>query len=103
MPIRPRSDVSEGDLARATLHLYARHSAYQEGVQTLLQNPPPERFTGVEIAIGAAVLVALQLYVRFEWKGDGTWSLVIEDAVGRRRGAKPVVQKLLAFLNGPSS
>ena len=97
------SGVSEGDLARAALHLYALDPSYRAGLEALLENPPPQRFLVGEVALAAAVLVALQLHVRFERKGDGTWSVLVEKPSAGEEVLKPVVEKLLGFLGASRS
>jgi len=54
---------------------------------------------GATIAIGAAVLLVLQSYIRFERDKDGRWSVEIRKDPTDNKLLKPLVAKFLAFLS----
>jgi len=61
-------------------------------------------FAGAEtVAIVVAALVALQTHVRFERDKDGRWSIKIEKKSTSDALLKPLVQKLLAFIDSSSA
>jgi hypothetical protein len=96
------SPVSEGDLARQTLTLLATDPLRREAIVTLAQDVPStaNQFdAGATIAIGAAVLLVLQTYIRFERDKDGKWSVEIRKDPTDNELLKPVVAKFLSFLS----
>jgi hypothetical protein len=95
------SPVSEGDLARQTLTLLATEPLRREAILAIAAESPSQsdRFdAGTTIAIGAAVLMVLQTYVRFERDKEGKWSIEIKKDPTSNELLKPMVEKFLAFL-----
>jgi hypothetical protein len=96
------SAVSEGDLARQALTLIAIDPLRRESIMALAAETPSvaEQFdAGATIAIGAAVLLVLQSYIRFERDKDGRWSVEIRKDPTDNKLLKPLVAKFLAFLS----
>jgi hypothetical protein len=94
--------VSEGDLARQTLTLLATEPLRREAILAMAAESPSQsdRFdAGTTIAIGAAVLMVLQTYVRIERDKEGKWSIEIKKNPTSDKLLKPVVEKFLAFLH----
>src|SRR4051812_11861785 len=76
--IPPESGATAGDLARAALLLLAAAPDLHPVLTDMLDNPPAESFLVGELAIGAAALVVLQSYIKFERTKDGKWSFKFE-------------------------
>ena len=89
--------VADGDLARASLALLATDPATAQALTAVAKQPADDRlaFDPAVIVIGAAVLIALSTYVRFERDKEGKWSLVIEKKDAPIEVIKDVVAKLL--------
>ncbi len=95
--------VSEGDLARAALQLYAEDPEHRAALTAMLDHPAPQSFDlGATLAVTAAVLVILQTHVRFYRDKDGKWTLKVEKKPTSDALLKPLVQKLLGFVSGGS-
>jgi len=91
--------ASEGDLARAALLLLADDPQQQPMLTALIEGPAPTRFGVLEtVAIISAVLVVLQTHVKFERDKEGRWSVKIEKKPTDNSLLKPLVQKLLSFI-----
>ncbi|MBL8254268.1 MAG: hypothetical protein JNJ76_11775 [Candidatus Competibacter sp.] len=91
--------ASEGDLARAALLLLADDPQQQPILTALIEGPAPTKFGVLETAaIISAVLVVLQTHVKFEHDKDGRWSVKIEKKPTDSSLLKPLVQKLLSFV-----
>lgn len=91
--------ASEGDLARAALLLLADDPQHQPILATLIEGPAPTKFGVLEtVAIISAVLVVLQTHVKFERDKAGRWSVKIEKKPTDNSLLKPLVQKLLSFI-----
>ena len=91
--------ASEGDLARAALLLLADDPQQQPMLTALIEGPAPTRFGVLEtVAIISAVLVVLQTHVKFERDKAGRWSVKIEKKPTDNSLLKPLVQKLLSFI-----
>lgn len=91
--------ASEGDLARAALMLIADDSQQQPMLTALIEGPAPTKFGVLEtVAIISAVLVVLQTHVKFERDKEGRWSVKIEKRPTDNSLLKPLVQKLLSFI-----
>lgn len=91
--------ASEGDLARAALLLLADDPQQQPMLTALIEGPAPTRFGVLEtVAIVSAVLVVLQTHVKFERDKAGRWSVKIEKKPTDNSLLKPLVQKLLSFI-----
>lgn len=89
--------ASEGDLARAALLLLADDPQQQPILTALIDGPAPAQFGPVKnAAILAAVLLVLQLYVKFEYDKDGRWSIEIVKEPTDKALLMPLVQKLLS-------
>ena len=87
---------AEGDVARAALLWLGSDPARRDGILSLAQHPPAERFVEPgTIVLSAAVLVLLQTHVRFERKPDGTWSLKVEKKPSSESLLKSLIPKLL--------
>ena len=97
------AEVSAGDLAREALAILAMDAQDAAGIDALIARPPPVRFDGgATLALGAAVLIALQTRVRFERKPDGRYAVLIEKPSATSALLTPLVQKLLAWVpDGP--
>jgi hypothetical protein len=101
-PVASSSPVSEGDLARQTLALLATDPLRREAILAMAAESPSQsdRFdAGTTIAIGAAVLMVLQTYVRFERDKKGKWSIEIKKDPTSNQLLKPVIEKFLAFVS----
>ncbi len=95
--------VSEGDLARAALRLYAEDPEHRTALTAMLDHPAPQTFDlGTTILLTAAVLAILQTHVRFDRDKDGKWTLKVEKKPTSDSLLKPLVQKLLGFVSGGS-
>lgn len=91
--------ASEGDLARAALLLLADDPQQQPMLAALIDGPAPTKFGVLEtVAIISAVLVVLQTHVKFERDKEGRWSVKIEKKPTDNSLLKPLVQKLLSFI-----
>ncbi len=89
--------ASEGDLARAALLLLADDPQQQSILTALIDGPAPAQFGPVKnAAVIAAVLLVLQLYVKFEYDKDGRWSIEIVKEPTDKALLMPLVQKLLS-------
>ena len=88
--------ANEGDLARAALLLLADEPQQQPMLAALIEGPAPTQFGPVKnAAVIAAVLLVLQLYVKFEYDKDGRWSIEIVKEPTDKALLVPLVQKLL--------
>ncbi len=88
--------ASEGDLARAALLLLADDPQQQPILAALIEGPAPTKFGPVKnAAMVAAVLLVLQLYVKFEYDKDGRWSTEVIKEPTDKTLLMPLVQKLL--------
>ncbi len=95
--------ISEGDLARAALRLYAEDPEHRAALIAMLDHPAPQSFDlGATLALTAAVLVILQTHVRFYRDKAGKWTLKVEKKPTSDALLKPLVQKLLGFVSGGS-
>ena len=95
--------VSEGDLARAALQLYAEDPEHRVALTAMLDHPAPQSFDlGGTILLTAAVLVILQTHVRFYRDKAGQWTLKVEKKPTSDALLKPLVQRLLGFVSGGS-
>lgn len=91
--------ANEGDLARAALLLLADDPQQQPMLIALIDGPAPTKFGVLEtVAIISAVLVVLQTHVKFERDKEGRWSIKIEKKPTDNSLLKPLVQKLLSFI-----
>ena len=98
-PEAAASSISEGDLARAALLLLADEPQQQPMLAALIEGPAPTKFGVLEtVAIVSAVLVVLQTHVKFERDKEGRWSVKIEKKPTDNSLLKPLVQKLLSFI-----
>ena len=89
--------ASEGDLARAALLLLADDPQQQPILTALIDGPAPAQFGPVKnTAVITAVLLVLQLYVKFEYDKDGRWSIEIVKEPTDKALLMPLVQKLLS-------
>ena len=89
--------ASEGDLARAALLLLADDPQQQPILAALIEGPAPTKFGPVKnAAVITAVLLVLQLYVKFEYDKDGRWSIEIVKEPTDKALLMPLVQKLLS-------
>ncbi len=89
--------ASDGDLARAALLLLADDPQQQSILTALIDGPAPAQFGPVKnAAVIAAVLLVLQLYVKFEYDKDGRWSIEIVKEPTDKALLMPLVQKLLS-------
>ena len=89
--------ASEGDLARAALLLLADDPQQQPILTALIDGPAPAQFGPVKnAAVITAVLLVLQLYVKFEYDKDGRWSIEIVKEPTDKALLMPLVQKLLS-------
>ncbi|MCP5197729.1 MAG: hypothetical protein H6974_13250 [Gammaproteobacteria bacterium] len=88
--------ASEGDLARAALLLLADDPQQHPILTALIEGPAPAQFGPIKnVAVVAAVLFVLQLYVRFEYDKDGRWSIEIKKEPTDKTLLEPLMQKLL--------
>ncbi len=95
--------VSEGDLARAALRLYAEDPEHHAALTAMLDHPAPQQFDlGATLALTAAALVILQTHVRFYRDKAGKWTLKVEKKPTSDALLKPLVQKLLGYVSGGS-
>ena len=95
--------VSEGDLARAALRLYAEDAEHRTALTAMLDHPAPQSFDlGATLAVTTAVLLILQTHVRFYRDKAGKWTLKVEKKPTSDALLKPLVQKLLGFVSGGS-
>lgn len=74
----PDAGATAGDLARAALLLLAADPEAGPAVAAMLDHPPAESFSAGGLALGAAALVVLQSYIKFERTKDGKWSFKFE-------------------------
>ncbi len=89
--------ASEGDLARTALLLFADDPQQQPILTALIEGPAPAQFGPIKnAAVIAAVLLVLQLYVKFEYDKDGRWSIEIVKEPTDKALLMPLVQKLLS-------
>ena len=89
--------ASEGDLARAALLLLADDPQWQSILIALIDGPAPAQFGPIKnAAVITAVLLVLQLYVKFEYDKDGRWSIEIVKEPTDKALLMPLVQKLLS-------
>jgi hypothetical protein len=97
----PDLSAEVGDLARAALRLYAQDPANRDTLVQLMGGSTPERFlNGTSIAVGTAVLILLQTYIRFERNADGDSSIVIEKEAASTELLGQVVEYLLGIDEG---
>lgn len=69
---------SEGEVARAALHVLAETPPHGERLEALLDGPDPKTFDfGTSAFIGTAAIVVLMTQVEFEASDDGAWHLRI--------------------------
>lgn len=93
--------ASDGDLARAALLLLADDPQQQPILTALIEGPAPAQFGPAKnAAVVAAVLLVLQLYVKFEYDKDGRWSVEIIKTPVDKTLLLPVVEKLLNHTPG---
>ncbi len=93
--------VSEGDLARTALLLYAQDPAHREDVAAMLDGPAPEHYgIGTAIALTTAVLFILKTRLRFERDKDGKWTVLVESEPTSNNLLKELAQKLLGVSFG---
>ena len=91
--------ASEGDLARAALLLLADDPQQQPILTALIEGPVPAQFGPVKnAAVITAVLLVLQLYVKFEYDKDGRWIVEIVKESTDKALLMPLVQKLLSHM-----
>ena len=89
--------AGDGDLARAALLLLADDPQQQPILTALIEGPAPTKFGPVKnAAVITAVLLVLQLYVKFEYDKDGRWSIEIVKEPTDKALLMPLVQKLLS-------
>ncbi len=89
--------AGDGDLARAALLLLADDPQWQSILTALIDRPAPAQFGPVKnAAVITAVLLVLQLYVKFEYDKDGRWSIEIVKEPTDKALLMPLVQKLLS-------
>ena len=89
--------AGDGDLARAALLLFADDPQQQPILTALIEGPAPAQFGPIKnAAVIAAVLLVLQLYVKFEYDKDGRWSIEIVKEPTDKALLMPLVQKLLS-------
>jgi len=70
---------SEGEVARAALHVLAETPPHGERLQALLDGPEPETFDlGTSAFVGTAAIVVLMTQVEFEAAEDSGWHVKIE-------------------------
>lgn len=97
-PAAATVSASEGDLARAALLLLADEPQQQPILAALIEGPAPTQFGPVKnAAVVAAVLLVLQLYVKFEYDKDGRWSIEVIKEPTDKALLMPLVQKLLNY------
>jgi hypothetical protein len=87
--------ISEGDLARQALALYAEDPGTREAILRLRREHETGSFSigGVDIALFTLAIVALQTHVRIDRDARGKWSVHIEK--------KPLRDNLLvSFVRG---
>lgn len=88
--------TNEDDLARAALLLLADEPQQQPILAALIEGPAPTQFGPVKnAAVIAAVLLVLQLYIKFEYDKDGRWSIEVVKEPTDKALLEPLVQKLL--------
>lgn len=91
--------ASEGDLARTALLLLADDPQQQPILTALIEGPAPAQFGPIKnAAVVAAVLLVLQLYVKFEYDKDDRWSIEIVKESTDKALLMPLVQKLLSHM-----
>lgn len=94
--------VSDGDLARAALLVYAYDPAHREGLEALLDTPVARHryAVGTGMAITAAILVVLQTHLRFERTEKGKWNVLVEKkGTDSSEMIGALVKKLLEYVN----
>jgi hypothetical protein len=87
--------VSEGDLARQALALYAEDPGTRDAIKALRKDYETASFSigGVDIALFTLAIVALQTHVRIDRDPKGKWSIHVEK--------KPLKDNLLVnFVRG---
>lgn len=86
---------SEGEVARAALHVLAEAPPHGERLQALLDGPKPETFDlGTSVAIGTLAVVVLQTQVELEASDDGGWHLRVE----KPSASEDLIQSLAELL-----
>jgi hypothetical protein len=94
------TQVSEGELARQALLVLAEDPETRAAIETMAAGWEDKRQKfdfGATLGITAAVLVVLQMHVRFERTRDGKWSLKMEKKPTSEMLLKGLVQKLINF------
>jgi hypothetical protein len=92
--------VSEGDLARYALLVLAEDPVYCELIRALVQGPSPERF-GVDastITLIPAVLLVLQTHIKIKRNAAGKWEFLFEKKPTHAEILKPLISKLLGWI-----
>jgi hypothetical protein len=85
-------------VARLALRLLAEDPDTSAAIFAMASAPPPERFEPTTtLAVTAAVLLVLQIYVRFSRGKDGKWTLTIEKTPTSDALLKPLVQGLVSL------
>jgi hypothetical protein len=92
------TDISEGDLARATLLLLADDPQYRPIIDAMVSNPSTQQFGLVETtAIMGAVLFVLGIHVTVERDKVGKWQFKIEKKPTDTSLLTSLMQKLSGF------
>ena len=90
--------VTDGDLARTALLVLAEDEKQARALETLLDGPPAENYTGLELVLAAgAILVALQTRVKIIVK-DGKTQLEIAKPSLSSKHLLDLARQLTAWL-----
>jgi hypothetical protein len=90
--------ASVGDLARAALLLLADDPQHSPIIDTMVSQPPAQRFGVVETAVVmSAILFVLGTHVKIERNAQGTWTVKVEKKPTDPKLLKSLMEKLLGF------
>lgn len=95
------TSATDADLARAALLLLADDEEMRPVLVNMLDHPPADSFVvGTGVAIGAAALVVLQSYIKFERDKSGKWTFKFEHKPMSDSLLKAVITKLGGWMVG---
>ncbi len=90
--------AADGELAREALQLLAEDPETSRAIEALSNSPRPQRFLGgPEIALAAAILIALQTRIKIQYK-KGRWQFDLDKKAATDSLLKSLASKLLGKL-----
>jgi hypothetical protein len=90
----PDVGATAGDLARAALLLLADDPEVASAVEGMLDNAPAASFSLGGLALGTAVLIVLQSYIKVERTKEGKWTFKFEKQPMDKSQLTAVIAKL---------